>query len=486
VIPRALLGAIASARRSNDTTPLGAAMWAGGLYWCRRDYQLGHGEVITEHAPRIGAGNIAVVSQPVCNSVGIANGVSATISSTAPADYFEAHWLGPFFSGTNVGGTIVLRFQALISGTRCVIAFGNSGSGTANFLEIITFSTQATVSVRWTSAAGVAATTWTGPQLAFGECTLAVVKHPTTLDVYLNKVAIATGVPFTTGASTFDRFRIGATARSTPASTNTAEYQEVGVCRTELSAAQVAQWHDAVLALDPVVTAGTPIIFVGDSITNGTGALEQGGARGPLNATIVANLGTNRIACIGPLAGGAFDNNAHCGYSSQRAEQIATRFEEFCGPGQPGAGVRFASVLFGTNDSHLNPGLANAAAQLPITLASLDAGWRSILDIGIAGNPLFRMGVHTLPCFKSTLARPGMEDRIAAINAGVPALLDAIDTDYPSNTVIRCDLYTELGGYGSSSGTNYSDGVHFSPTGYNTWAALKWAQYQAHLTAIAA
>lgn len=448
------------------------ALFSGGLYFDFRDEAydgLGQGETITTLTPRLGTGALTGTGTPIVDLVTSIGGRRTIKCVSADSDALEAHWLGALVNGNDTSVTIMARCRIDETGSKTLVGFGNSGSGTINYVEIFQTSTTAPFNSRARDGVGGAnVNSGSFGNIGFADHTIAWVRNGTTVTAYLDGVPFGSPATIDVGAITCDQFRWASGGRNvlTPQGCG---MQCLAVAPRVLSAAEVLAVHNAWVALDLPATVGTPIVPAGDSLTKGP---SSGGYRAALYNWWVANI-TGDLAFVGTQVSGAFPNNQHEGYASQEIAQIAAHVVAACGSGkafQP----RLVIYWAGTNDIN-NGGLDPVGDALAAYTTALEDIHTAI----VTGDASAQIMVTTLTDYL------GFETEVSDFNAGLPAIWDAFDTLHASNTLLRIDLYTALGAAGTS-GDWQADGVHLTDAGHAKVRAEITDNHAAFLQSIAA
>jgi hypothetical protein len=371
---------------------------------------------------------------------------------------FEAHWAAAFMSGVKKSGTFGARFRRLASANAFVMGFGASTSAVARFYEFYeavvgqayiqkndgtVLDGSGTLSRMGTTVLGSAVSTiffTISPDGNTGKLYVNGVQEGADLDLS----TLGTSVPI-------NQCRLGNTGRGVPGGGGLDGYSQVYCFSTNTaSAAQVLAVHNAWAAGDIPTPAGGQVYFVGDSLT-----VAEGMRRAVFDyySTHVPAL---NIDMVGPYSNGTFGpNDQHSGVGGQELATITARAVLELGTGGAYPDVKLVHFLACTNDVN------NVGANVSAILTAYANSLTSIHNEIVATQPTARIAVTTLPPIQ-----PGVQGEAEAVafNAGLPAIWDAFDTAHPSNTLLRWDLYTAIGGAWSAG--YYLDTLHPNATGW--------------------
>jgi hypothetical protein len=467
-----------------DTTPLGAAFWAGGMYFDARDYpDIANDSALTATmVPRIGTGVVTPTASPVMKITGM-GGKQAIQFTSASQQRFSAHWLAALMNGVDKPCTVVVRFRRVDAASQTLCGWGRLISGTTNFWEVAC-SAGGTELARKSDGATLTLND-AEADLQFVDHVVSVSTDGSTADIYLDGVLSESG-SLDTGAADINQFRFGASGRS---ASGTGFFggliQVVGVSPQVADATQHADLYAGILANDAPIVNGTPVLWLGDAITLGSNVTAN--HRELMFDWIQANL-TNvdmsGINFVGSRQNGSFADNDHSGYGGYGIVSVESTAAAQLGAAGAFPNVLLTIVMAGTSDVS-NVGYTDAAAWA--AYASL---LETIHDKMVENEPTARICVSTIPPRNPAVDALGAANA-ATFNAGLKAasgVWDDFDTAHPSNTLIRVDVSAAFGDVWSSP--NYLDVTHLSNTGYAlavndpTYGYIQ--ALGAHLTAISA
>jgi len=458
-----------------DGTPLGAGTWANGIYFDFTDaaYEgYGQGDVVTTLTPRIGAGVLTAEGNPSVDIVPTNMGGRRTLLfASADLDALAAHWLATLSNGEDKTFSVLARVRIIENGSRCIAGFGSSASLTQNFCEVFTSSTVGTYNARRDSAGTTVNSGSYGNLLLGTDRTIGMVFDGITATAYRDGVAFGSPATIDVGTIPTDRFRFGATGRSSPTLHSGLAMQNLAITNRALTAGEVLTVHNAWLANDLPPIVGTQFAEVGDSLTKGPAS---GGYRNPLAAWITANCAPNHLTAVGDQVYGTFTNPRHMGYPSLECAQIITKYVAQVGTGKAYS-PKLSIIWMGTNDVNNVPGDVSAA------VASYTTQLTNAHNAAVSSDAAARLMVTTLTDYL------GITSDIVAFNtaiAGPGGVWDVFDAAHPSNTLKRLDLYTKLGAAGTS-GLWQPDGVHLTDAGHQQVCDEITTKHGAYLISIA-
>lgn len=477
MISLANIGAVAS---SSIDTPLGSAYWDTGdrLYIDARDsaYEdLFPGDTISAAITPRHSGSSARTLTPTgavtVNTVGanggrtfqLANGAGVPVAGSAAS--LAAHWLAPIMNGSDKTGTVMLRGRILTNGTKIPFGWGSSTETAKDFCEATTSSTNASLGARKTDDAVVAVTGASGVQLGFEDTDFAVVFNGTTVNYYALGAIAESGVAdaFDVGNTIIDQHRIGASGRQNATLHPGLELQIY--CATEeiLNQTQIDEIRAAWLAADPPAFSGAALHAIGDSIMKGSQSSHLAGCRKTIYEYYTAQ--SLDVQWVGSYATGTIAHPRHSSVASTKINTHIGIATNELGTGNAFENVELVFVLSGTNNVNDSVGSGAAAVSEYATLLE------TIHTQIVSSRASARIAVATLPDHAGLTQDSGgpAATEVLAFNSGLTAasgVWDDFDTAHPSHKLFRGDLWTALGGTGSSSGVNFADGVHPSDAGY--------------------
>lgn len=421
--------------------------WAAnnGAWWDFRLLTDSPGANAPTVAPQEGTGSLVPANTPV---VRVGRGTRKVIEfASASSQYMTAP--STALNGTRQPWTMVYR-SVMTAGSARIGGFGNS----ANALDYIEASFNSGKVPQMIGRAGTAGgTIQTASLFAFDfdipsltTRTLVFTGDGTSTWLYVDGVADANNpLPFDLGAFglTGDRFLIGARPVSTLAGYMSGQHQVVGIKRMLTTAAEALSIHNQLVASDQPAVVGTPVMFLGDSLTDGG---SSGGMRKPVADFISANAYS--ITMVGPYSGGAFANNAHNGQGGNNMAAINTQqIQPYLGAGKAYLPKR-VFLMTGTNDvDEVGMTAGTFITRYTTLLNQLDAA-------AFAGNAAFRAYVTTVPPYAGT-ANGGSDAAaavVAAVNAGlIQGVWDTYDAANPTRPLIRWDCHNAIGGWSAGS-----------------------------------
>lgn len=445
-----------------EETPLGADTWL--LYWDARDHGWTNGEVLTAaFTPRIGADQLTPTLSPVVDGDGIGGRTAVNFGDALNAT-LEGHWLAASFTGEDTPCSMVIRCRRTGNEAGVAAGFGRA-SATDQFLEV-GHSAAGAALVRRDGASEASATQTSTTNLGFVDVTLGFSTNGTTVSIYVNGAAtniVGAALDRTTAALT--QFRIATTGRDAGGTDDFAGLiQVVAVTDEVLTAEQHAEVHADLVALDLVPGVGTPIMFLGDSLTAAFSYRE------PMFEHIQAE--EYLIDMQGPLQGGSFVDNQHAGYSTRTISQIEGIAEGNLGTGNPYDAVELVIVMAGSNDCTPGYDGPTAAAAYRDMLETIHTQLTSTVATA-------RIAVTTLP------PKDGPNDAfVTDFNARIATEWADFNTDHPGNALIQFDAHAAIGGVWDSG--LYLDAAHPNQAGNALIAAAYIAATDSYLASISA
>ena len=205
------------------------------------------------------------------------------------------------------------------------------------------------------------------------------------------------------------------------------------------------------------------IMFVGDSITQGVGSTDGDGWRRMLwdDYTSRAKVNGAWFEAVGIREDYQYADDQHYGESGKGINYMRANLPSFIGAGNEWNPDVFA-LMIGTNNARSLTGETYVAGTgagstldeyrlLCIDILTAVTGCKLLVTSIIDINPAGDLTAH---------------DNADAINAGLPAIWDALEAVYPGR-IVRWDARAALGDYNA---TNYSDHYHPNDTGYQILA----------------
>lgn len=407
------------------------------------------GDAITGSlTPAIGSA-VTASGSPVMKT-GIIGGGNG-IRNSGATQGFDAHWLASVMNGLNKPCTIIMRVARGTAAGYTWCGFGNSASATQNFFEVLS-SAGGVSQARKKEPATVVSNAIGTTNLAFTPHVVAWVTDGTNAQLYIDKVLDTVSGNLSQPTVSINQFRFGQQGRSTGGAGLVGDYQVIQVYDVALTADQVGVATDAITARDVPATPGTPIYFVGDSLTKADGMR--------LATFNYIQTNTLSIDMQGAFSNGAFADNQHSGVNGVEISSIRARAVSELGTGKAFPAVELVHVLGCVND------LNNIGVNVATVLSDYATALEDIFTAASSSVATVRIAVTTIMPLE-----PGSqgEAEVVSWNAGVGAVWDAFDLAHPSNTLIRWDLYNAIGGAWASG--NYLDSTHPNATGWATACA---------------
>lgn len=442
---------------------LGAATWTGGVYAYAPDYTLNNGDPVTSTlTPRVGAG----VLTPSNSSGSSANNPLFSVNAIGgrPAfdmslnnSCFTLNWLAPNFQGNAAPCSIIFRGQRTQNESGCAFGFGTT-SATLRFLELQHLSA-GTTQVQRNDATTTSTAGPTTQNEGFTTIVVGMTYTGSTVSIYHNGVITSVNAASLASAniSSLTQARWGTTGRGTAGTDDYAGYQSfLGVSPLALTTAQHLEMSDFLVAQDVPPSAGTPIMFAGDSITRAAGS---GGFRKYLYEWMIDPAQDYSIDMQGPITSGSFPDAQCNAYSGLTIAQLAANLNLILGTGSAYPAIQCLFILIGTNDTISGYNGVAAAASYDSMLAALYTKLTSTVANA-------RICCATLPP-KDGANNAHVIDFNARLD-GVGGVWDTFDAANPTASIIRVDYFNCFPGGWSS--TYFLDAVHPNYLGYGLMA----------------
>jgi uncharacterized repeat protein (TIGR02059 family) len=454
----ASLSSYATTNSSTADPPLGASNWS--LWADARDYEnvFSSGDTVSANlTPRVGSSTINPVNSPtvVNGAVGIGNRMAFKHVAASNMS-FTAHWLASIMNGSKKTATIVFRGQRNAAAAAIWAGFGKAASGTNSFFELALAAAGQAIARKNDGTTGPSRTGST----VLGSSTHSVIvttsSDGNTMYLFVDGASDGSALDISAlGSVTIDQFRIGNSGRLTGGGGLDGIWQVCGVSSNIVDATQAATIHAALIAGD-IVTTGAQVYPVGDSLTK---------AQGMRKAVYDYYIGAGKsIDMVGAASDGTFPDNQHSGFNGVEIASIQARAVSELGTGKAFPAVKLVLLLGAVND------LNNTGADVSAILTAYANALTAIHNAATSSTATARIAVTTIMPLQ-----PGTqgEAEVVAFNAGLPAVWNAFDSAHPSNTLLRWDLYTAIGGVWNPS--YYLDSTHPNDAG--------WAAACAHSTA---
>lgn len=425
---------------------------------------LPHGTVLSSALTPQTGDDIDPENSPTIDQYGIM-GRSGIHLKKASLQRFLADAYVPLAYGANQPLTLVVRLRcASATGDRVLLGFGHTSYSTDNYLECYIPGGTTQPAFRLKAPGDVAhdvkALTYDTP---FSDHVLAWTWDGATVKCYLNGAIVASQA-VSSGALSPLHAMLGASYRTAPNDHFDGWIQNIELQPGALSQAAIQALEASWRASDgggPGV--GTPIAWLGDSITEGssdtTGAGDTVGGGLRSRVAEFCRQGTLKIDSVGQFTQGFFQDPEHQAHGGYQMGHVSTDAANNLGSGNPYDACELAFLMIGTNH------VVNLESGA-VTIGALQTQYESLLDQlhGLLTGTVStaRMVVTTIPP-----VQPGEAGATAVgtWNAMVEAVWDAFDTAHPANKLFRWDAHAAIGAAWSS--TYFKDHAHPNGDGYD-------------------
>lgn len=463
-----------------DPIALGAATWEGGLYLDVPLLGLASGEIASPITPQVGAAQLTPVNTPTIDPVGI-GGRDAIFCDATATELLTGHAYAALASGADLPLTVIVRVKRdWPTGNRYPWGFGSSAGANDNRLMggFASGASNSPLIIKDAPSETAKTVTRTGA-MDYADHVIAWVIHGTTVDLYIDGVAVVTGGDIDTAAITTNRFAIGGQVTTAGVGHLGGWISHFAMVPAVLSAGQIATVTAAWQSKDggaPGKAEGAPFGWFGDSITQGdSDAYATTQTRGGFRYDAYEHWRANRlrITSVGSRAHGIFANPQHSATGGFAISSITSQIDTDVPIYQP----RGMFVMAGTNDSDNVEAGSMTLGQFRTAYDNMLAAARTRLDAYQSDGQI--VVATLLPIQVGTLGEAAIGDMNGEILAAVAAA-DAANPTKPQ--IIVCDFHTAIGGVWDSN--LFKDAVHPNEIGYRLLGAELIAKAGAYFASI--